>query len=166
MIGILKLNYGNVGSLHSFLKHSNYPHKFVGNKDYLRGCSKLIIPGVGNMEFLMSTLEKADLKRAIIEFSTNKQNKLLGICLGMQALLTTSLEYRNGFCLNLIPGEVKRIEQRKNVKLPHIGWNKVLEFNKFSSPLFSDIVDPFFYFSHNYVCSNLSVPGTPELSPP
>ena len=50
---------------------------------------------------------------------------VLGICLGMQVSLTHS-EENDTPTLNVIPGQVRRFAfDRKDLKIPHMGWNEV-----------------------------------------
>ena len=62
----------------------------------------------------------------IKNFSLNEKKPLLGICLGMQLLLSKSFEFGEHSGLNLIPGEVIKLsfKDKKN-KIPHIGWKSV-----------------------------------------
>jgi glutamine amidotransferase len=70
----------------------------------------------------------------------------LGICLGLQLLLDRS-EEGDTDCLGIIEGDVKRFGD--DLKIPHMGWNKVY-FNS-EHPVFLDIPDgAYFYFIHSY----------------
>src|SRR5690606_24474174 len=78
----------------------------------------------------------------------------LGICLGMQALLTDSEENGGIACLNLFPGHVRHFaeplfdEKGHLLKVPHMGWNRVRQK---PHPLWQDIAqDSRFYFVHSY----------------
>ena len=78
-----------------------------------------------------------------------KQNKpLLGICLGMQLLLTKSFEFGEFFGLDLIEGTVEKITNQttEKIKTPHIGWSEIhfknenqlfSKFDKKASTLFT-----------------------------
>ena len=88
----------------------------VGNPD------RLIIPGVGAFGAAMERL--ADKVSGIRDFvQTGKP--LLGICLGQQLLFDGSDEHGKHEGLGLIPGWVKYFPPDMNLKVPHIGWNKL-----------------------------------------
>lgn len=87
--------------------------------------SALILPGVGAFGDAMKTLEKLDLVRAIKEF-INSGKPFLGICLGMQLLMTESEEFGIHKGLGVIRGRVSKIPSLKD-KVPQVGWNKILK---------------------------------------
>jgi len=95
--------------------------------DFL-GTDAVIIPGVGAFGDGMNRLRQKGLDEAIRRY-TRDGGHLLGICLGMQFLLSQSEELGLYDGLNLIPGRVVRLEPSKTAesgagcKLPHIGWN-------------------------------------------
>ena len=67
---------------------------------------------------------KKKIDKAILN-SLENHSKLLGICVGMQALFSRS-EEGNLVGLNLIKGEIKKFRfSDKSFKIPHMGWNKV-----------------------------------------
>jgi imidazole glycerol-phosphate synthase subunit HisH len=101
------------------------------------------LPGVGTANYAMSILEQKGLSQVIQKLT----QPVLGICLGMQMLTTSSSEGNTG-CLNLIPGEVRGL-QAQGLRLPHMGWNTLAEVA--DHPLFSGIPkDEYFYFVHSY----------------
>jgi glutamine amidotransferase len=84
----------------------------------------------------------------------------LAICVGMQMLLESSEENNgiNGF--NLLDGKVRKIPSTSTVKVPHMGWNQVLQ--KSDHFLWTGIPNnSFFYFVHGYACDgSLDAIGT------
>ena len=91
-----------------------------------------------------------------VEFDIDKfkliisQKPFLGICIGLQVLMTTS-EEDNTMCLNVFDGSVKKISNTKkgDIKLPHMGWSPVQI--KEQHPIFKDINNnSFFYFVHSF----------------
>ena len=88
----------------------------------------LVLPGVGAFENAMHEIISRDLKDPIKKFaSTGKP--LLGICLGMQILASSSEEFGQHQGLNLIPGEVSHIGDTNSDdsprKVPSIGWKNI-----------------------------------------
>jgi glutamine amidotransferase len=100
----------------------------------------------------MQALHDSGLADTIKTVAVSKP--LLGICLGMQALLTDSEEGGHTECLNLFSGHVKRFAdglsdaEGNRLKIPHMGWNQV-QYKP--HPLWTNIPqDSRFYFVHSY----------------
>ncbi len=75
----------------------------------------------------------------------NLQQPLLGICLGMQ-LLCTSSEENNTTCLGIFNTTVKKFNTK--LKIPQVGWNR---FKTTDSPLFNRLSENAYgYFVHSY----------------
>ncbi len=86
-----------------------------------------------------------------------KRKPILGICLGMQLLATSSFEGVNdnnsneAIGLNFIPGRVRSLKSLGcGLRVPHVGWNDVTIY-----PSHSDFFDGIpngtdFYFVHSY----------------
>jgi glutamine amidotransferase len=149
-------DYG-AGNLRSVLKAfeflgikaivSNDPRKMAGYR-------KVLLPGVGAFGQAMQSLEALGFVSALLEH-VDKGGHLLGICLGMQLLLSESEEMGTHKGLDLVPGKVKHFVSSSD-KIPQIGWNAV-DFSK-QSDLFRNVADhSFFYFVHSYYCETESV---------
>ena len=126
--------------------------KFPLIKEILNA-SHLILPGVGQFTKAISNLKYSGLMRRF-RSSNTKKVKILGICLGMQILCKSSSEgevVTKG--LGLINTDVIKLEQDKNYKLPHIGFNEVI-FDKNSIFKNSEKIFRDFYFVHSYCLRN------------
>ncbi|MCU0421876.1 MAG: imidazole glycerol phosphate synthase subunit HisH [Bacteroidia bacterium] len=111
----------------------------------------LVLPGVGAFYDGMNELHKRNIPEAIHEF-TKTGKPLLGICLGMQMLLTSGTEVQLTKGLNLIPGEVIPLPEssskyQKHV-IPHIGWSKVMVQHK--NKLLNNNSENYMYFVHSF----------------
>ena len=147
MITIINSETGNFLSVSNMLKKIGYETILTDDYDLISKSKILIFPGVGNFDHVMNKIYEKKIDRAIFN-SLEKNSKLLGICVGMQALFTKSQEGKlKG--LNIIKGEIKKFNfEEKNFKIPHMGWNKV-KFNNESK--FEKILpDNRFYFVHSY----------------
>lgn len=115
----------------------------------LNDANLLILPGVGAFGAAMSNLKARGMDQAICD-QVEAGIPLLGICLGMQLLGTRSTEGGTFDGLDLIKGDVVRLEEQSSEdRIPHIGWNSV-RFDA-DDPLFADIAsDTDFYFVHSY----------------
>jgi glutamine amidotransferase len=101
---------------------------------------------VGAFRDAIAHLERSGLRDVLLE-RVEAGVPLLGICLGMQLLATTSLEDGEWAGLDLVPGVCERLPA--DVKVPHIGWNTVEYPNP--SPLFGGVPEgTAFYFVHSY----------------
>lgn len=110
---------------------------------------RIVFPGVGAAGDCMSQLRKLDLDHVIRQAASEKP--FLGICLGMQALLSHSQENQGTNTLNIIDGEVVFFDDaaRQHLKVPHMGWNQVSQMRP--HPLWQDIDDGSrFYFVHSF----------------
>jgi len=148
---ILIIDYG-AGNLHSVKKAFDFigvPAKVSDSPSEIRNADKLLVPGVGAFGQGIEALEQHGFTDAILEH-TDKGRHILGICLGMQLLLTDSVEMGAHKGLNLVPGHVQRFDSTQ-AKVPQIGWNS-LAFQR-ESPLFAGIrPGTYFYFVHSYYC--------------
>ncbi len=145
MIGVIQYGIGNIGSVKNALDHLNIANLVTDDQNQLSSCDRLILPGVGAFEPAMNIL--SDLKfDSFIKDWANDGKPILGICLGMQLLLSSSEEkvVTNG--LDLISGHVSQLQ--KGDRKIHIGWNKVEPLGK------NDIITEsgFAYFVHSYAC--------------
>lgn len=153
MIGIINYGMGNLSSVKNALDYLTIPNILVNHPDEINSCSKLILPGVGAFGLAMQNLHELKFIDSILEFTQVKQKALLGLCLGMQLLFDKSCEHGTHNGLSLIKGEVKNLNDAvKNVPVPHMGWNQLIEVN--NSTLLKGIVkdDQIMYFVHSYYC--------------
>jgi len=116
---------------------------------------RVVLPGVGAIRDCMAELQRLELDEVILEVAKNKP--LLGVCVGMQALLQHSAENDGVDCLGVLPGQVEFFmdhfvgrEECAHLKVPHMGWNQVRQQQP-DHPLWRGIEqDSRFYFVHSY----------------
>ncbi|HEX5322704.1 MAG TPA: imidazole glycerol phosphate synthase subunit HisH [Capsulimonadaceae bacterium] len=113
---------------------------------------KAVLPGDGAFDATMDRLRETCVDRVVYEFVASAR-PFLGICVGMQALLTSSEEGRaEARGLDLVPGRVKRFGRARERKVPQIGWNE-LSFPR-QSALFNGLAEgSYVYFLHSYYCA-------------
>ena len=158
MASIAIIDYG-MGNLHSIAKAVEHvagdDRVWVSpDPDTLRRADRLIFPGVGAIRDCMAELRRLGLDALLREVARDKP--LLGVCLGMQALLDHSEENGGVDGLGLIPGQVRRFPEGladsasgARLKIPHMGWNQVHQTGP--HPLWKGIPDGSrFYFVHSY----------------
>ena len=159
-VAVIDYGMGNLHSIEKALKTAS-PNSTVivsADKNTILSADHVVFPGVGAIRDCMAAIHKAGLDKTIKQVAKDKP--LLGICIGMQALLEHSDENGGVDCLGIIPGNVvkfpsKLIDSQKNkIKIPHMGWNQVKQKNK--SPLFKEIgQNERFYFVHSYHASEV-----------
>jgi glutamine amidotransferase len=108
----------------------------------------IVLPGLGKFATGMSEIRERNLLSPIKEW-TNEGSKLVGICLGMQLLGTSSEESLGVEGLNLIPSRIARLPGDQGERIPHTGWaetNTVCVSQPFSALATSGD----FYFVHSF----------------
>ena len=121
------LDYGlcNLLSVHNALKFLGIEALVTGDPEALRSADRAILPGVGAFADGMRGLRSKGLVGPIHAY-VRTGRPFLGICLGMQFLMTKSHEFGEHEGLGIIPGETVNLKdgpQAQGLRVPHIGWN-------------------------------------------
>lgn len=157
MSSVAVIDYG-MGNLHSIAKALQHAApevdvQITSDANIIKQADRVVFPGVGAIRDCMHALHETGLAAVIKEVATSKP--LLGICLGMQALLSSSEENNHIDCLNILAGQVVHfpqplLDESGNVlKIPHMGWNQVQQQQ--AHPLWENIPqNSRFYFVHSY----------------
>src|SRR4029077_2941793 len=112
----------------------------------LAGARGIILPGGGHYTAMIRSLDENTLRPALLE-SMSRGIPFLGICLGLQALYSSSEEAPSLSGLNLFPGSVRSLPS--SVKLPHMRWNRLRI--KGPSMLIAGLAESdYFYFAHTF----------------
>ncbi len=148
MIGIIDYDAGNLKSVEKALVSLGEEVIVSRKREELLTCDKVILPGVGSFADAMNNLNKYGLVEVIKEI-VNNGTPFLGICLGLQLLFERSEEGIGVDGLGILKGEILRIPDSPDLKIPHIGWNSLKFPNK--GKLFEGIKeDSYVYFVHSY----------------
>lgn len=166
-VAVIDYGMGNLHSVAKALEHANTSAKVLvtADRQLIANADRVVLPGVGSMRDCMGEMQRLELIDTIKQAAANKP--FLGICIGMQALMTHSMENNGVACLDIIPGEVERFadelhdplsaETDSRLKIPHMGWNQVNQ--QIKHPLWQNIPqNQRFYFVHSYFV----VPQSPE----
>ena len=156
-IAIVDYGMGNLYSVAKAVEHVTTAKDHVritSNPEDIVSSDKVIFPGQGAARDCMSAIKKFDLKSAIIDAAKNKP--FLGICMGMQVLMSKSEENNGTKCLGFYEGNVEHFNNYISIgtigngyKIPHMGWNSIEQYQK--HPLWNDIPESsYFYFVHSY----------------
>ena len=173
-VGIVNTKAANFNSVLQGLKRQGLgDHEVVITDEVatLKGCDKIIMPGVGSASAVMAGLlgcpieqvpalckDESSATSELMDFVLKCQRPLLGICLGMQvqAQSSTEVPLDSGLdhikTLGLVPGQVHKL-QCGALPLPHMGWNTICHHGH---PLFAGLPEgkdghgAFVYFVHSY----------------
>lgn len=155
------LDYG-MGNLHSAAKAlekvaAGQRILVTGDPDAVLAADRVVFPGVGAIRDCMEGLRQRGLDQAILRTAADGR-PLLGICVGMQAMMQHSEENGGVDGLGIFPGRVVRFgehydELGERLKVPHMGWNQV---QCEPHPMWDGIPDyARFYFVHSYCVVDL-----------
>ena len=107
---IVDTDSGNILRVCRALEKLGYDYKISKNiKDY-QNAGRIILPGVGSFKKLIDKLDSIKFHN-LLDVIKKKQIPLLGICVGMQVMMTKGFEFGEHKGLNLIEGEVKLINK-------------------------------------------------------
>jgi glutamine amidotransferase len=148
-IMLLNLGWGNEAALGALLKRHGFAAIKPSEATERPDISGILIPGVGSFSHAMDKLRP---HAEMLQELAAEGVPILGICLGMQLLVSSGEEGTDGYGirgLGLIPGLVKRLPQVEGYPLPHVGWNKIKIVS--ASALWSGVPETFWqYFSNSY----------------
>jgi imidazole glycerol phosphate synthase glutamine amidotransferase subunit len=146
MISIFDYGAGNLRSVENTLGAIGAEYELIRDAEALRLATKVILPGVGHFGQMMRALDEMKVRGALIE-TIRAGVPFLGICLGLQALFTSSEEAPEGRGLGIFEGQVKRFQGE--MRIPHMGWNQLDSVRP--SRLLENTGDkPYLYFAHSY----------------
>ena len=151
-IAVLDYQLGNVRSLINACESLGAEVILSRDHNEILDSNGLILPGVGSFPQGMKNLEKFDLIKTVKCFAASKK-PFLGICLGMQMLFDSSEEFGTHKGLSIIKGDVNKfpIQELDYKKLPHVGWNEIVQDKQHNSSLFRNLADNSnMYFVHSY----------------
>ena len=161
MITVVDYGAGNLRSVSNALAALGYRYRVSSSPEDLLAADAAILPGVGNAGDIMRNLKKLSLVEPIKQFIAAGK-PFLGVCLGLQVLLSTSEEGGRQECFDIIHGTVRKFPP--GLKIPHMGWNQVKQTK--THPVFDGIPDNTnFYFVHSYFAApedNDVVTGTTD----
>lgn len=161
VVAVVDYGMGNLRSVSQAVMHvaagSGLEVKVTADPDVVHAAERVVLPGQGAMPDCMRQLRESGLKEAVLDAAARKP--LLGVCVGMQMLLSRSEEGPAGIGtpgLSLVPGEVIRFQldgqlqpDGSRYKVPQMGWNQVIQARP--HPLWASVPDgASFYFVHSF----------------
>jgi imidazole glycerol-phosphate synthase subunit HisH len=153
-VAIIDYGMGNLHSVASAVHHvaPNAKVLVTANEAEILAADHVIFPGVGAIRDCMAEILRLQLDTTVKKVIAQGQ-PLLGVCVGMQALMTHSEENGGVDCLDVFHGQVKLFQgelmEKDHLKVPHMGWNNVNRV--VDHALWHGIAsDTRFYFVHSY----------------
>lgn len=148
MIAIIDYDAGNIKSVEKALQKLGADVVITKEAEVILNADKVILPGVGAFGDAMTNLMKYGLDEVIRQVVA-KGTPFLGICLGLQLLFERSDETPGVKGLGVLKGEILRIPEKEELKIPHMGWNS-LHFQN-DGRLFRGLEEQsYVYFVHSY----------------
>ncbi len=157
MIAIMDYDAGNLTSVARAVTHIGFECVVTNDIQELAAAERIIFPGVGAAGSAMRSLKRLGLDKAIKD-ALAAGKPILGICLGTQVIMEQSEEDGGTPCMGIISGSTrafphemkqKKAEDGSSLKIPHMGWNRVLV--RKGHPVLSGIGEADeFYFVHGF----------------
>jgi len=147
---IVDYGMGNIKSLYNSLKFLGYNPVFYSEKKNINS-NIYILPGVGAFNQAMKLIEEKKISNNLNNFVKNKNNLLLGICLGMQLFFEESSENLKTTGLGMIKGKIKKISDNKNHILPNVGWFETSIKSDQTFGYLKKFDKQKFYYVHSYI---------------
>jgi len=127
--------------------------------DFVRTCDKIVVPGQGGFGDCVGGLRARNVAECILE-QVETGTSYLGICLGLQALFESSPEAPGVVGLGVLPGHCEKLTPSPEVKVPHMGWNRLeLTHGGHAALDAAGGHDAWVYFVHSYH----AVPADPSV---
>jgi glutamine amidotransferase len=128
-VAIVDHRLGNLFSVRHACRSAGMEAEITADKKSILTADAVILPGVGAYGDAMDVLHRLDLV-SVLRDVVMAGKPLIGICLGMQLLMTESHEFGTHAGLGFIPGQVVRFNTPKDhsgriLKVPQIGWNRI-----------------------------------------
>jgi glutamine amidotransferase len=160
MIAIVDCGIGNLRSVHKAFERVGHAAEIAQSPEAIARAHAIVLPGQGAFRDCMAQLGAHDLLEPVLEFIRSGR-PYLGICLGLQLLMTESEEFGCHKGMNILQGRVRRFSpglsdtQGRVLKVPHMGWNQAHLSRR--APIFEGIPEnAYFYFAHSFYVEPLS----------
>jgi len=144
---IVDTGCANLSSVKFAVERLGFQVTITDDIDSIKRANKVILPGVGSANHAMKNIQA----KGLVTTLQNLTQPVLGFCLGMQLMCSSSVESSNGKkveCLGIIPTDITPLNAEDN-RLPHMGWNTLTSIAE--HPVFKGInIGDYFYFVHSF----------------
>ncbi len=127
-VAIIDYDIGNLLSVKRMCEQVGLHPVVTSDKKMIQKSKAVILPGVGAFGDAMRNLTQLDLISPLKDFIASGK-PFMGICLGMQLLLSESDEFGRHKGLDVVRGSVVRFHavsgDQQRIKVPQVGWNRI-----------------------------------------
>lgn len=156
-IAVIDYGMGNLRSVSKALEHvvgESTEVVVTSDESIIADSDRVVCPGQGAAKDCMSQLQASNMDKAVRDVIQDGR-PFMGICMGLQVLLTRSDENDGTDCLGIIQGNVLKFADslvdtdKQRLKVPHMGWSEVKQSQ--AHPMWAGIEPGSrFYFCHSY----------------
>ncbi len=152
-VAVIDYGSGNLHSVAKALEHAGSCRVLVtSDMNVIRSADRVVLPGVGAIGDCIHGLKDRGLDSVVLDVIQEKP--LMGVCVGMQILTEFGEESSGVDALGVFPGQITQFPKSmkcpegRPLKVPHMGWNELLQR---PHPMWAGISDRTrFYFVHSY----------------
>ena len=147
MIAIIDYGMGNLRSVQKGFEHVGFEAAVTRDVEKIMSARGVVLPGVGAFHACMENLTRLGLIEPVRQVVRKKP--FLGICLGFQLLFSESEEFGKQKGLDLFAGKVVGFHPNHDLKVPHMGWNRIEK--KKETPFLEGLSSgDYVYFVHSF----------------
>jgi glutamine amidotransferase len=164
-VTVIDYKAGNLTSVVKALRYLDAEVTVTDRADDVVAASRVILPGVGHFA-VTRRLDETGITPVLRE-TIGRGVPFLGICVGMQWLLTGSREAPEQPGLGYFEGWCERFPEGSE-KVPHVGWDHIVTRTSSPARLFAGVEqNEFVYYTHSYfVPTTISYNGQAETENP
>jgi len=156
-VSIIDYGAGNLKSVITAFKTLNCDALVINTPEEVMAAEFLVLPGDGAFGYGMEQLRQKNLIDGINTY-ISKDKPFIGICLGMQIMLSESFEFGHHQGLDIVKGKVIQFKQTEEVNIegyaiPHMRWNTLntTSVGYWDKIILNGIPDqPDVYFIHSF----------------
>lgn len=121
--------------------------RIIQNPAAAKNFDRLVVPGVGSFGPAVRFLRNSGFDE-LLKNRIRADRPVLGVCLGFHLLCRASEEAPQTCGLGIVEADVRRINAKSGLRVPHMGWSRV------NVPVGAEIQGlrdgELFYFAHSY----------------
>lgn len=155
-IQVVNTKTNNLSNVLRALQQCGYDYQVVDSASQLQSGSIVLLPGVGAFASCMDALNQAEFSYALRQH-LQSGGKLLGICVGMQALANYSTEFGQHQGLGLVDAAVCHLTDDfpESLVTPNINWLPLQS----QGSRFAQFAGQSVYFVHSYHMCHFAEPA-------
>lgn len=154
LVTILDYGAGNLLSVQRIFETCGASVLLTSDPKKIYLAERLVVPGVGAFGNCMDSIRSNNFIEPIMKH-IGSELPLLGICVGMQMLFDFSEEFGKHDGLGILKGKITKIPKNEDsnhsYKVPHIGWEELIENNTWENTILSGVSSlDSVYFLHSF----------------